>query len=63
MGALIFFAKRTSENAIRHYKPDSTCVVAIDVGLRRSGCIGGAAGSLTLSLPKTFHLRSVSSAA
>jgi hypothetical protein len=31
--------------------------------LCRSGRIGEAAGLLTLPLPKTFHLRSVSSAA
>jgi hypothetical protein len=43
--------------------PDFICIVAIDVGLCRSGRIGGAVGSLTLQLPKTLDLRSVSSAA
>src|SRR5262245_13542009 len=49
MGSLIFLQNGHRRTRFANTTPDSICIVAIDVGLCRSGRIGGAAGSLILS--------------
>src|SRR5262245_24175086 len=49
MGSLIFLQNGHRRTRFTNTTPESICRVAIDVGLCRSGRIGGAAGSLILS--------------
>ena len=51
MGLLIFLQNGHRRTRFAITTPDSICIFAIDLGLRHSGRIGGAAGSLSLSLP------------